>query len=358
VTGELEPQPPAADTPGFSARQPDCDPPHDPNRYWTKPVEDLPREYWIAGNDHRPGLLSADRIRYYALKLGMIDPYCDANLKPASYSLTLGPLFQVEGENGVLTPDSPTITIPPNNMAFVSMREALRLPHYIAARFNLSIELIYRGLLLGTGPQVDPGFQGVLSCPLHNLSNNPIMINLGQHLATIDFETTTGLPDAVQRLRIASESKLYNKAEELGITHHVRFFELRKRWLRPVTAYPPGTTPIRSSVGETVRDVVNLRRQLRFGAFAAIIASLAVGAALLGVLAALLIGYWQVASDNVTLHRQLDSAQQSQAQAADKQSTALQAQQNQLHACFAAINAALSSKSPGLTALPPECLGI
>jgi hypothetical protein len=48
-----------------------------------------------------------------------------------------------------------------------------------------------RGILLGTGPQVEPGYQGFLSCPLYNLTDQAIKITLGDDFATIDFERTT-----------------------------------------------------------------------------------------------------------------------------------------------------------------------
>ncbi|MGH8613802.1 MAG: dCTP deaminase domain-containing protein, partial [Gammaproteobacteria bacterium] len=74
---------------------------------------------------------------------------------------------------------------------YVSTAEKLNLPFYVAARFNLRVKWVYRGILLGTGPQVDPGFRGHLSCPLFNLTNRPIRIKLGDEFATIDFERTT-----------------------------------------------------------------------------------------------------------------------------------------------------------------------
>jgi hypothetical protein len=52
---------------------------------------------------------------------------------------------------------------------------------------------VYAGILLGTGPQVDPGFSGKLSCPLYDLTNVDILITRGEDFATIDFEKTTEL---------------------------------------------------------------------------------------------------------------------------------------------------------------------
>src|SRR5205823_1683477 len=87
----------------------------------------------------------------------------------------------------------PWLEIPSNSIVFVSMQQFVRLPHYIAARFDLAIEFIYQGILLGTGPQVDPGFQGYLSCPLHNISNESVYIQLGHPFAKMDFAKTSGL---------------------------------------------------------------------------------------------------------------------------------------------------------------------
>jgi len=331
----------------------ECGSDADSNAYWKDPDDDLDDRYWKDPHPpSRAGLLAAQMIRTYALELGMIEPFCEGNLKPASYAMTLGPICQVEGEDRILSTRDRTLTIPPNAMAFVSMREALRLPHYVAARFNLAINYIYRGLLLGTGPQVDPGFQGVLSCPLYNLSNAPIKLSLGDHIATIDFETTTGLPEAIQNAGYANEAELYEHLTELGKEQHIRLFDRKKRWAQPVLGYPPGTSQMRSSVGEAVQEVGNLRRQLRIGAFAATIAAIAVGAAMLGVLAALVVGYWQVANENTAVRSDVQSYRQAQDQA-------LQAQQQKLQRCLTAINAEISAPgSKGLTTLPTECQNI
>lgn len=316
--------------------------PTEPVSYWRNPGKPLDKIHWINPKKGISGLLSSDLIQFYVEKAGMIDPFRPENLKPASYSLTLGPIYQVEGKDGLLTPDNQTLTIPPNELAYVSMRERLQLPHYIAARFNLSIKHVYQGLLLGTGPQVDPGFQGVLSCPLYNLSNRPIRLVLDQHLATIDFETTTGFPEAESILEaVESEDELYDQERQLAANQHVYLFDLDKRWNEPVLGYTPGETVIQSSLGYLLAEVRHLRGNLRIGAFVATIAVLAVGAAVLSVLAALAIGYWQVSTDNTSLRSELESGRQQQ------------------HSCFAAIGTALSRPdSKGLSALPVECQGL
>lgn len=219
-------------------------------------------------------MLAADWIRYYAELVQMIYPFEKELLKPSSYSLTLGPLFQINGRDGVLTPEEPVLEIPKNSIVFVSMAERIRLPHYIAARFNLKIDLIYKGLLLGTGPQVDPGFQGVLSCPLHNISNWPIRIQLGHHFATIDFIKTTGIAEQAREVLegIQDEDELYRREPELvgrgGNRNYL--FSRDKRWTRPIVGYPPGDFIVESSVQELERAVFRFRLFGLGGAVAAL----------------------------------------------------------------------------------------
>jgi deoxycytidine triphosphate deaminase len=75
----------------------------------------------------------------------------------------------------------------PNSIAFVSLEPTFRLPNYIALRFNLEIRHIHKGLLLGTGPLVDPGYVGKLLIPLHNLTANKYIFKGGDHLIWIEF---------------------------------------------------------------------------------------------------------------------------------------------------------------------------
>ena len=78
-------------------------------------------------------------------------------------------------------------TLKKNSIAFVTLEPTFRLPDYIAVRFNLKITHIYRGLLLGTGPLVDPGFTGRLSIPLHNLTNNDYTFSVAEDLIWMEF---------------------------------------------------------------------------------------------------------------------------------------------------------------------------
>lgn len=133
-----------------------------------------------------PSLLNSADLSDYVSATGMIIPFDEERRKTASYGVPLLGRCIYWDEDGrqdfVLSnePDSrypdlearSSFVLRRNSIAFVTLEPYLRLPDYIAARFNLTIRDVYRGLLLGTGPIVDPGFQGYLSIPLHNLTNN------------------------------------------------------------------------------------------------------------------------------------------------------------------------------------------
>ena len=268
--------------------------------YWRGPVDrPLKPAYWEDPLPDWHGMLSSDLIAYYNDAVGgMIGPWDDKLLKPAAYELTLGPMCLVDGEPKRLTEDQPWLEIPYNSIVFVSMAQWVRLPHYIAARFDLAIEFIYQGILLGTGPQVDPGFQGVLSCPLHNISSGSVHMRLGQAFAKMDFAKTSGLRAAAVST-ISEERDLYASATASELGGHdgkaVILFKDVKRWREPI--FDPGYAGqkrVRSSLKSLEQDVSNsqseiqefgneIRRLRRFGLASAIAAILAISGLLIAL---------------------------------------------------------------------------
>jgi deoxycytidine triphosphate deaminase len=222
-------------------------------------------------------MLSSDLIEYYQhmLEDTLIDPFDRSRLKPASYELTLGPHFYHDGERQSLTEQDRWLTLPKNSIVFVSMNERIMLPHYLAARFDLAIEFIYQGILLGTGPQVDPGFQGVLGCPLHNISDEPVHIELDYPFVKIDFAKTSGLravpADALRAF--SREADLYAAVERETdpLTgrdgYPVKLFNKRNRWRQPIysQAYV-GQKAVDSSLAEMEQQMSKFGGQVsQFG---------------------------------------------------------------------------------------------
>lgn len=139
-----------------------------------------------------PALLNSADIFRYECATGMIYPFYVEDLKGASYEVRIkGRViwWNKEGnkQEKELEDYGDSFELEPNSIAFVTLEPFLRIPDYLALRFNLKIVHIYKGLLLGTGPLVDPGFQGRLSIPLHNLTINTYRFKYNDPLIQLEF---------------------------------------------------------------------------------------------------------------------------------------------------------------------------
>lgn len=194
------------------------------------------------------GLLLSDRIRLYVDQVQLIDPFTDSNLGPATYDLTLGDEcwyaehIKETGQAKRILATGERLVLPPNSIIFVTTKEKLNIPFYLAARFNLKLRLLHEGLLLGTGPQIDPGFIGRLSCPLHNISSEKISIAPGETFAVVEFHKTSPF------------------AQQESLTAKMSIADIRRRGesgeLRGIAGYPCITFPTQSLDREPVKRYV------------------------------------------------------------------------------------------------------
>ncbi|MDE0224504.1 MAG: hypothetical protein OXP28_05140 [Gammaproteobacteria bacterium] len=144
----------------------------------------------------KPALLNSLDIGRYVdrgclLEKERFDP---ERLKPASYELRLlGRLYWWEEDEGRLEKRSREIgegdrvEISRNSISYLWTEEPLRLPEYVGARFNLRIRDVHKGILLGTGPLIDPGFGGRILIPLHNLTDNKYVLKGGDGIIWVEF---------------------------------------------------------------------------------------------------------------------------------------------------------------------------
>ncbi len=110
-----------------------------------------------------------------------------SSVSGASYDLLLGDEYFYGGEILTLSRQKPILTIEPYDYAIVTSRESCDLPRDVCGRFDLAVSMFCQGIILSNGPQVDPGFRGVLFCLLFNTSSRPVQLKRGQHYATIEF---------------------------------------------------------------------------------------------------------------------------------------------------------------------------
>lgn len=185
------------------------DPKHD---NWPKNDDDAAaRAAQYLNNDPLPGipdaLLGSAAFAEYAKITGMVYPFKgfdrekkvfkDGLVKPASYEVRPGDSFFFFDKEGVRkhidiggSGHNRHINLQANSITFCSTDERFRLPSYIAMRFNLRIKHVHRGILLGTGPIVDPGFNKKLLIPLHNLTDSEYVISLDEGLIWVEFTKT------------------------------------------------------------------------------------------------------------------------------------------------------------------------
>jgi deoxycytidine triphosphate deaminase len=165
----------------------------------------------------RKGMLLSNEIdKFRQVGLLIAKHYDEKCLRPAAYTLRIGPDYiDSMGNPKKLTEENRYYKMPPNSIVYVSTYEKLDLPCYIAARFNLRVQWVYKGILLGTGPQVEPGYRGYLSCPLYNLTDQPIRIEYKELFATIDFERTTDFCEGVDSQQIEQAIEGREKLEKL-----------------------------------------------------------------------------------------------------------------------------------------------
>ena len=193
--------------------------------------------------DVRPALLNSADLLDYVATVGMLSPYeitpklREDWLKPASCAvactgnvLRFG--WDTKKQRLTKTADhvlkeGDRLQLPANSITYLHLGTIFRIPDYMAARFNLAIREIHRGLLVGTGPLVDPGFVGQLFVPLHNLTSNEYSVKFGEPLVWVEFTKLSPNPawhSPSSERRVADyvpfpERKLKRKTPALYLDH-------------------------------------------------------------------------------------------------------------------------------------------
>ena len=238
-----------------------------------------------------PALLSSADIEDYARVTAMVFPFSTNPevLKPASYEVRPGRKFVWWRDNEEERVDEDiradgSYELPPNSIRYMQIEPTIRLPDFIAMRFNLRIKHVHRGLLLGTGPLVDPGYAGNILIPLHNLTSEAYRIRGNEGLIWVEFTKTAATvksaePPYIRRGQLRPMED--HKADPSISSYFQRANEGK---------------PIRSSVPEAVKDAtvraeraekaaVSARNASRVFAGIGIFAIVALGVALFALFA-------------------------------------------------------------------------
>lgn len=137
-------------------------------------------------------LLNSADLLMYLLTVGIVEPFDEKNLKGVTYQCTFsGEAHRFDSETGgmeeIRLTEESELVLERNSITYLKIEEKFHVPEYMVLRFNLSVSNAYKGLLLGTGPIVDPGFEGNLFIPLHNLTGNEYIIKKGAPLIRVEF---------------------------------------------------------------------------------------------------------------------------------------------------------------------------
>lgn len=201
------------------------------------------------------GVLSSPQIEYYAKRYGMIRGFDKSCLKAAVYEMRLGEIAvrwddklalrfhlrenvpdmdlltricaSLPGARRLNLPDiaAKSLVLPPNSLTFASVYEKFNLPRDVIARFNLKSPFVHRGLMLGGGPIIDPGYRSGIVLPLHNFSNVPIEIAYLEPIIKVEFSRTTN-PDetmlgGLEVSRLVNDRARIDDAEFFSNTRYI-----------------------------------------------------------------------------------------------------------------------------------------
>lgn len=184
-----------------------------------KEVEKL-YEKWFERDpfpDIAPALLNSADICRYVERTGMIYPFHIEDLSGATYEARIkGDVIWWDEKDQKqhtinLRKSGDYFQLKPNSIAFITLEPYFRIPDYMALRFNLKIAHIYKGLLLGTGPLVDPGFMGHLSIPLHNLTANTYVFRYNDGIIQMEFTKLSSYDSRKKNAEISKDAYIYKR---------------------------------------------------------------------------------------------------------------------------------------------------
>ena len=123
--------------------------------------------------------------------------FSQKSLQPASYDMRVGgEAFSSHEKTPIDIKSTGSLAIKPGDFILVRTYESVKLSPKIAGRIGLRSFHARKGLALLAGPQIDPGFEGVLVVGLHNLDANELKLSYREPFCTIEFYR---LPEPVKR---------------------------------------------------------------------------------------------------------------------------------------------------------------
>jgi dCTP deaminase len=118
----------------------------------------------------------------------VLDPFSPDRLEPASYDARVGTwAFSSSLREKIKLSEKGLLVIEPGEFAVLETRERITLSNRVAGQLGLRSEYAKQGLLMLSGPQIDPTFEGILKVRLVNLAPKKIALTYEAPFLTIQF---------------------------------------------------------------------------------------------------------------------------------------------------------------------------
>lgn len=117
-----------------------------------------------------------------------IEPLDDELLQPASYDLRVGAEAFISGDDEITDVGTRgLVIIDAGEFAVLVTRERVACGPQVAAQLGLTSSYARQGLVLLSGPQIDPGFGGMLVVRVTNLSPSRVTLPFEAPFLTVQF---------------------------------------------------------------------------------------------------------------------------------------------------------------------------
>lgn len=160
-------------------------------------------------------MLVDHQIRSLVQSSGLVEPYKESQLQPASYDMVLSQHYRYylaledlplpeyvfptidpksphrATESGLI--DEEGLTLAPQSFVLCSTEEVVRIPNDLVARVEGKSSLARMGLMVHvTAGFIDPGFQGHITLELFNANHLGIKLYPGMPICQLSFQHTDG----------------------------------------------------------------------------------------------------------------------------------------------------------------------
>lgn len=182
-------------------------------------------------------VLSNKRIEALIAANKLIIGADSTHIKNASYSISVGRIFSPEtGEEihlGLIKKKKSKhfVEIKPGEIIVVMSKERVKMPFNISASYNPTFATSKKGLSLINNSNIEPGYEGSLSCILANFSKSSAQIFLNEAIVKLVFYEVapqeTDIPSDTMKSEVISEEDYSRSVAQIASNFHRTFLDIK-----------------------------------------------------------------------------------------------------------------------------------